>query len=417
MTKDLKVILVAGARPNFMKIAPIISAIKKFNESINPSKRESRGVRAEGVNEINPINTSNAIDSSNPINYLLVHTGQHYDMAMSESFFHELELPKPDINLEVGSGSHAVQTAEIMKRFEPVLIKERPDVIIVVGDVNSTMACALVASKIQYGSRQHLSTAGPQHFNGLRPLIAHVEAGLRSFDRTMPEEINRLVTDVLSDLLFTPSEDADENLLREGISTTKIKRVGNIMIDTLLAHLEKARQGRPYNRFGLREKNYVFVTLHRPSNVDDEGSIFRIMDSLINLSKKLPVIFPVHPRTRKNLVQFGIMEKLNGHKDLILLDPLGYHDTIGLVDKAHFVLTDSGGLQEETTFLKIPCLTLRPNTERPVTIKIGTSKLTSVETLNEDIDYVLNGYSRIGQIPELWDGKTAERIVEILAAP
>lgn len=371
MNKNLKIILVAGARPNFMKIAPLISAINAFNRSTATPHH------------------------SKTFQYLLVHTGQHYDLGMSETFFHELQIPKPDINLEVGSASHAVQTAKIMIRFEELCLRERPDWVVVVGDVNSTMACTLVATKL-----------------GIK--VGHVEAGLRSYDRTMPEEINRLVTDSLSNLLFTPSGDADENLLREGVSVSKIKRVGNIMIDTLLAHLERARQGKPYNRFGLKEKDYVFVTLHRPSNVDDGRSIFGIMDCLTNLSKKLPVIFPVHPRTRKNLVQFGVMEKLNGHKELMLLNPLGYHDTIGLVDKARFVLTDSGGLQEETTFLKIPCLTLRPNTERPITIKIGTSKLTSLKTLNDDIEHLLNGHSRKGQIPELWDGKTAERIVEIL---
>jgi len=396
MKTNLKLMLVAGARPNFMKIAPLISAIKKFNNSTTRNEGKSRVARAQALNEIDQINEIDQKDPINPINYLLVHTGQHYDMAMSETFFHELELPKPDINLEVGSASHAVQTANIMMRFEEVCLKEKPDWVMVVGDVNSTMACSLVAAKL-----------------GIK--VGHVEAGLRSFDRTMPEEINRLVTDALSDLLFTPSEDADQNLLREGIPAIKIKRVGNIMIDALIAHLERARQGRPYNRFELREKNYVFVTLHRPSNVDDEGPIFRIMDCLIRLSKKLPVIFPVHPRTRKNFIQFGVLEKLNSHKDLMLSEPLGYHDTIGLVDKARFVLTDSGGLQEETTFLKIPCLTLRPNTERPITIKLGTSKLTSLETLDNDIENVLNGYSRIGQIPELWDGKTGERIIEILS--
>lgn len=396
MSKTFKIMLVAGARPNFMKIAPLVSAIKKFNKSIN----ETRNLQLATCN-------------FSSINYLLVHTGQHYDVAMSETFFRELELPNPDVNLEVGSGSHAVQAAEIMKKFEHVLMKEQPDVVIVVGDVNSTMACALVASKIVYPNNS-LTHSHISRSLG-RPLIAHVEAGLRSFDRTMPEEINRLVTDALSDLLFTPSGDADENLLREGIPINKIKRVGNIMIDTLINHLDKARQYRPYDRFGLEEKDYVFVTLHRPSNVDHERSIFHIMDCLINLSKKLPVIFPVHPRTRKNFIQFGVLEKSNSHKDLILSEPLGYHDTIGLIDKARFVLTDSGGVQEETTFLNIPCLTLRPNTERPITIKLGTNKLTSLENLDKDIEYILNGYSPIGKIPELWDGKTAERIVEILA--
>ncbi len=388
--EHLKVLLVAGARPNFMKIAPLISAIKRFNDSANRTKLR------DASNSTNPIDLSNPINPGNPINYVLVHTGQHYDMKMSESFFHELELPKPDINLEVGSGSHAVQTANVMLRFEEVCLKENPDWVIVVGDVNSTMACTLVASKL-----------------GIK--VAHVEAGLRSFDRTMPEEINRLVTDTLSDLLFTPSEDADENLLKEGIPPAKIKRVGNIMIDTLTSHLDKASRLNPNDRFGLREKGYVFVTLHRPSNVDDKASLSIIMDGLTRLSERLPIIFPVHPRTRKNLVQFGLESLQNNSGRMILCEPLGYHETIGLVDKARFVLTDSGGLQEETTFLGIPCLTLRPNTERPITIVQGTNKLTSLEVLEKDFDYILNGYNPRGEIPELWDGKTAERIVEALA--
>jgi UDP-N-acetylglucosamine 2-epimerase (non-hydrolysing) len=416
MKKHVKIILVAGARPNFMKIAPIISAIKKFNNSINSSERKSQGARAQGVNEINPINPSNPSNSINPsnpinpINYLLVHTGQHYDVKMSETFFHELELPNPDINLEVGSSSHAAQTAEIMKRFEPVLMKEQPDVVVVVGDVNSTMACALTASKIVYPNPINPSNSS----NPNRPLIAHVEAGLRSYDRSMPEEINRLVTDALSDLLFTPTEDADENLLKEGIPREKIKLVGNIMIDTLLANLDKARSKRTYTQYGLKEGNYVFVTLHRPSNVDDKISLSSIMGSLTGLSHKLPVIFPVHPRTKKFLNQFDLLSQVKNYPDMILSEPLGYHETIGLIEKARFVLTDSGGVQEETTFLGIPCLTLRPNTERPITIKQGTNKLTSLQTLEQDFDYMLNGYHPSGRIPELWDGKTAERIIQTL---
>lgn len=370
MNNNLKIILVAGARPNLMKIAPLIRAINKHNRELEWAKTK--------------------------INYFLVHTGQHYDIEMSEVFFNDLELPRPDINLEVGSSSHAVQTANIMIRFETVCLKEKPDWVLVVGDVNSTMACTLVAAKL-----------------GIK--VGHVEAGLRSFDRTMPEEINRVVTDALADLLFTPSKDADENLLKEGIPADKIKHVGNIMIDTLLANLDKARHRKSFDKFGLKEKDYVFVTLHRPNNVDNRISLSSIMEHLFRLSHKLPVIFSVHPRTKKNLVQYNLWPKSTNSSRLLLCEPLSYIDSISLVYKARFVLTDSGGLQEETTFLKIPCLTLRPNTERPITVKLGTNKLTSLETLNNDIQYVLNGYSRVGQIPELWDGMTGERIIEIVS--
>jgi len=399
MKEVSKVILVAGARPNFIKIAPIISAIKEFNSSINPIDRKSQVARAQGVNEIDQIDDIDQMDPINPINpinYILVHTGQHYDVEMSENFFRELDLPNPDINLEVGSASHAVQTAEILIRFERVCLKEKPDWVLVVGDVNSTMACALVAAKL-----------------GIH--VGHVEAGLRSFDRTMPEEINRLVTDTLSNLLFTPSEDADKNLLREGIPTIKIKRVGNIMIDTLVTHLEKARHCKSYGRFGLQGKDYVFVTLHRPSNVDNKNSLSLIMKCLARLSQSLPVVFPVHPRTRKSLMQFRLWEESSNAKNLFLCEPLGYHEAISLVDKARFVLTDSGGLQEETTFLNVPCLTLRPNTERPITITQGTNQLTSLEGLGQDMDRLINGGHKNGKIPELWDGHAAERIIEILA--
>jgi UDP-N-acetylglucosamine 2-epimerase (non-hydrolysing) len=387
MSKELKLILVAGARPNFMKIAPLISAIKKYNSSINSINPR---------NSSNPSNSSNPINPSNPINYILVHTGQHYDVGMSKVFFQDLELPGPDINLEVGSSSHAEQTANIMIRFEKICLSQKPDWVFVVGDVNSTIACALVASKL-----------------GIK--VAHVEAGLRSFDRSMPEEINRVITDSLADLLLTPSEDADANLIREGISKEKIKCVGNIMIDTLITHLDRARQCRSYDRFGMKPTNYVFVTIHRPSNVDSRVSLSIIMECLARLSEELPVIFPVHPRTRKKLFQFGLWQGSSDSKNLVLCEPLGYHETIDLVDKARFVLTDSGGLQEETTFLKVPCLTLRPNTERPVTIIQGTNKLTSLDSLGQDIGRLINGIHKTGSIPEHWDGHTAERIIKILA--
>jgi UDP-N-acetylglucosamine 2-epimerase (non-hydrolysing) len=366
--KNLKLALVVGARPNFMKIAPLILEIRKHNS-----------IHKDDIH----------------IDYLLVHTGQHYDLQMSDAFFQELNIPDPDVNLEVGSGSHAAQTAEIMLRFEKVCLQERPDWVIVVGDVNSTLACTLVAAKLMIK-------------------VAHVEAGLRSYDRTMPEEINRLVTDVLADLLFTPSEDGDQNLLKEGIHADKIKRVGNIMIDTLTLNLEKARTLKPYRQYGVEEKEYVFVTLHRPSNVDSKDSLAKIMQHLIALSQRLPVIFPLHPRTEKNLMQYGLMPASNQYPNLKLCKPVGYFESIGLADKARFVLTDSGGLQEETTFLKVPCLTLRPNTERPITIKIGTNKLTSLEILQADIERILAENQQSGEIPDLWDGKTSKRILKIL---
>jgi len=365
--KKVKLILVVGARPNFMKIAPVISAIRKHND----------------------------LGDNIEIEFVLVHTGQHYDLRMSDSFFQDLQIPAPDINLEVGSGSHAVQTAEVMIRFEKVCLQERPDWVVVVGDVNSTMACTLVAAKLMIK-------------------VAHIEAGLRSFDRTMPEEINRLVTDALADLLLTPSEDADQNLFGEGVSGEKIKRVGNVMIDSLVLNLERARALKPYAEYGMKEKNYVFITLHRPSNVDDKNSLTGIMKQLMNLAEKVPVIFPVHPRTEKNLVQFGLMPMSNKESNLKLCEPVGYFESIGLADKARFVLTDSGGLQEETTYLGVPCLTLRPNTERPITITQGTNRLTSINTLQENIDTILDGRHQTGKIPDLWDGKTSQRILQAL---
>lgn len=319
-----------------------------------------------------------------------MHTGQHYDSQMSDVFFKELGIPVPDVNLEVGSDTHARQTAKIMLGFEPVCEQIRPDWVVVVGDVNSTMACSLVAAK-------------------LRIKIAHVEAGLRSFDRGMPEEINRLVTDALADLLLTPSEDGDANLRKEGVPPAKIRRVGNIMIDALLANLEKARASAVLDRLGLEGGGFAYVTLHRPSNVDARENLSAILEQLLALSAKMPVVFPMHPRTRKMVDSFGV--PAGGSAGLKIVEPVGYHDSICLCENARLVLTDSGGLQEEATFFSTPCLTLRPNTERPVTVELGSNQLTTIQRLSRDIREVLDGPRRRGQVPPLWDGKTGERII------
>ncbi len=363
----LKLIIVAGARPNFMKIAPLMKRIARENAA-----REREAERLET---------------------LLVHTGQHYDENMSEVFFRELGIPRPDINLGVGSGSHAAQTAGILTGFEAVCGRERPDWVVVVGDVNSTMACTLVCAKM-----------------GIR--VAHVEAGLRSFDRTMPEEINRLVTDALADLLLTPSEDADRNLLREGVAPEKIKLVGNIMIDSLVDNLPGARACGVLEDLGLEPSRFVYVTLHRPANVDERRHLETLMSGLKDLSERLPVVFPVHPRTRKMLSEYGLLPPAG--RDLILLEPLGYHASLRLCESARVVLTDSGGLQEESTYFRTPCLTLRPHTERPVTVTLGSNRLTRLDSLRDDLEALLAGPERIGQVPPLWDGRTAGRVLEAL---
>jgi len=367
--KSIKLLIVAGARPNFMKVKPLMKEIAEYNALRAPDALK--------------------------IHMLLIHTGQHYDENMSDVFFRELGIRKPDINLGVGSGSHAVQTAQIMMAFETVCQREKPDWVVVVGDVNSTMACTLVCAKI-----------------GIR--VAHIEAGLRSFDRTMPEEINRLVTDALADLLLTPSEDADENLIREGISRDKIKFVGNIMIDSLLENLPKARSNDILTQLKLDLGRFVYVTLHRPANVDRQSSLSIIMAVLEQLSGRLPVVFPIHPRTRKMLSEFDLAPRLDSH--LLLLEPIGYHDSLCLTENARLVLTDSGGLQEEATFFRTPCLTLRPNTERPITITLGSNRLTKLECLIGDVDEALNGPERKGVLPPLWDGHTAERTLRHLLA-
>lgn len=363
----MKLILVAGARPNFMKIAPIIHAIRAHNAQ-GPTRSE--------------------------IKFSLVHTGQHYDAAMSDVFFRELGIPTPDFNLEVGSGSHAVQTAQVMLKFEPVLLAEKPDWVVVVGDVNSTVACALVASKL-----------------GVK--VAHVEAGLRSFDRSMPEEINRLATDAMADLLLTPSEDANENLRREGVPEEKVKLVGNIMIDALVANLPAARASQVLQKFGLSSAGFIYVTLHRPSNVDSPQSLRAIMVELEKLSHRLPVLFPMHPRTRKMLADLGMKPHRDG--GLHLTEPVGYLDSLCLTENARLVVTDSGGLQEEATWFCTPCLTLRPNTERPITIKLGSNRLSNAANLSADVTQLLKQERRIGAIPPLWDGDAAARIVRAIA--
>ena len=354
------IVHVMGARPNYMKIAPLMDALA--------------GVPG--------------------LTQLLINTGQHYDEAMSGVFIRELKLPAPDRDLGVGSGSHAAQTARVMMAFEEVCLETAPDLVVVVGDVNSTMAAALVAAK-------------------LRIPVAHVEAGLRSFDREMPEEINRLVTDAVADLLLTPSADADDNLRREGVSAEKIFRVGNIMIDTLEKHLPHARFDRVRERFDLTHKAYAVVTLHRPSNVDDPETLSGIIAALRHIAAHMPIVFPVHPRTRA---------RLNGDaagmgSRLKLVEPLGYLDFLSLTSNARIVLTDSGGLQEETTALGIPCLTVRENTERPVTVTHGTNEL-----VGSDPARIVAGFERAlarsgtPSRPELWDGRTAGRIAAVLRA-
>ncbi len=367
MNKKIKILIIAGARPNFMKVAPIIKQI--LSHSLDPTNHHTQ------------------------LEYLLIHTGQHYDEKMSDIFFEDLGIPAPDINLTVGSGSHAVQTANVMMKFEPICDQEKPDWVVVVGDVNSTLACTLVCAKL-----------------GIK--IAHVEAGLRSFDRGMPEEINRIVTDALADLLLTPSTDANDNLKKEGIPDSKIKLVGNVMIDSLVTNLEKVRASQILNQLGLVKKNFVYVTLHRPSNVDSREGLTIIMSELERISDDIPVVFSMHPRTRKMCEQFCIT--FDENKKLRIVDPLGYHDSLFLTEAARFILTDSGGIQEESTYFKTPCLTLRPNTERPVTITMGSNKLTTIDRLSADIDEVLGFCTEIGQIPPLWDGLASERIISCL---
>jgi UDP-N-acetylglucosamine 2-epimerase (non-hydrolysing) len=355
------VLAVAGARPNFMKVAPLLREL-----------RARPGFEA-----------------------LLVHTGQHYDAAMSDAFFRDLGIPEPDVNLGVGSGSHAAQTADVLRGIEPVLVERRPDVVLVVGDVNSTLAATLAAVKL-----------------GIP--VAHVEAGLRSFDRSMPEEINRILTDAVSHWLFTSEPAGAENLRREGVPDERIHFVGNVMIDSLLANLERARDAAPFEALGVRPGGYAVLTLHRPSNVDDAERLAGLFAVLEEIHAELPVVFPVHPRTRAS-----IASRLGGRAPrLALVEPLGYLAFLGLTASARLVLTDSGGIQEETTALGVPCLTLRDSTERPITVLEGTNVLVGSDpaAIRAEARRVLDGAPRTGKVPALWDGRASARIADVLAA-
>lgn len=373
----LKIMSIVGARPNFMKIASISCAINTFNKNNAPSR---------------------------VIDHVIVHTGQHYDSKMSTMFFVELGIPVPDVNLEVGSGSHAVQTSEIMRRFEPVLLEHVPDVLLVVGDVNSTIACALVASKIEY----------PKNQDKKKPVIVHVEAGLRSFDMEMPEEINRILTDSISDILFTTETAGNENLLRAGIDKKRIHFVGNVMIDTLLAHRKRAMQASILHDLQIQPQQYAVVTLHRPSNVDSHAALVAIMTALNEISNRLLIIFPLHPRTKNRLTEW----RIPCSEMIKFVEPLGYLDFLKLVSEARIVLTDSGGIQEETTVLGVPCVTLRKNTERPVTVTEGTNHLAGVEprAIINIVSQILTSWKKPDRMPEHWDGKAGERIIEVLAS-
>lgn len=369
----MQIHLIAAARPNFMKIAPLYHALKKESWA-------------------------------EPI---IVHTGQHYDLNMSDAFFSDLKLPAPHIHLGVGSGSHAEQTGNVMMAYEKVILEKRPDLVIVVGDVNSTLACTLAAVKVNFPI--HNSKLKIQNCN--RPMVAHLEAGLRSFDRTMPEEINRIATDALADVLWTPSPDGDENLIKEGVNQDKIERVGNIMIDSLEMMRHTIEKQNAFADYGLERGGYGVMTFHRPANVDNPKLLSTLCASLVSISEQIPLIFPVHPRTRKNLKDFGLMEMLEKSDAIVLSEPLNYVRFMSLVFNCRLAITDSGGIQEETTYLGIPCLTMRPNTERPVTVTQGTNQLCTLTDLQDQANDLLSTDTIDYQVPELWDGQTAERVV------
>ena len=359
----MKIVSVVGTRPNFIKIAPLIEEMNKHSE----------------------------------IRQLLVHTGQHYDATMSKFFFDDLEIPKPNINLGVGSASDAIQTAKIILIFEKVLLKEKPHLVTVVGDVNSTFAAAITAKKC-----------------GIK--VAHVEAGLRSFDMTMPEEINRILTDHISDFLFTTEESGNKNLIREGIDKNKIFFVGNVMIDTLLKHKEKSKKSKILSKLKLDKNNYAVLTLHRPSNVDDKKSLENILNILNEIKKEIKIVFPIHPRTLKNLMKYRLLKYIKNKKNIIVTEPLGYLDFLCLMNNSKFVLTDSGGIQEETTVLGVPCVTMRNTTERPVTVKEGTNVLVSTDKVKiiNVCNSLVKEASVKGRIPKFWNGSAAKRVMNII---
>ena len=359
-----KILVIGSARPNFIKIAPILAELRRYPETFTP---------------------------------LFIHTGQHYDANLSQSFLDNLGIGKPDVSLGIGSGSEAVRTARVMEAFESILLEEKPTAVVVVGDVTPTMACTLVCSKLWIP-------------------VVHVEAGLRSLDRRMPEEINRLVTDSIADLLLTPSPEAEEHLLREGVAPERIHFVGNVMIDTLVQCRPKIDQARVLDDLGISRQGYTLLTLHRPSNVDEEAPLVEILESLMEIGAQMPIVFSIHPRTRKMIDEFRLTDRFNAIPNLIELEPQSYFDFLKLQSSARMVLTDSGGVQEETTFLGVPCLTLRENTERPVTISMGTNELVGPhkEAILRETTRILNGKAKQGRIPDLWDGHTAERIVTLL---
>lgn len=363
MSKKNKIIFIAGARPNFIKIAPLIREAKKFKN----------------------------------IKTILIHTGQHYDWKMSKVFFEELNIPKPEYNLNIGSGFHGWQTAKTMERLEPVLLKEKPDLVIVVGDVNSTLAGALVAVKL------HIP-------------LAHIESGLRSFDKEMPEEINRILTDHISEYLFVTEPQAVKNLIKEGVSKSKIFHAGNVMIDTLLRSKSKSRRLKFYKKFNVKPKEYAVLTLHRPENVDKKEIFKEILEAIDEIQKEIRIIWLLHPRTEKQLKKFSFFQKIKKMENLFLVKPLGYLETLNLNSHAKFILTDSGGVQEEATVIGTPCLTLRKNTERPITVVEGTNIIVGVKKKKIIVETfkILNGNSKKGRIPKYWDGKASQRIIKIL---